>query len=163
MEAKATAKAEKKPKAKHGEPTARTARAMWDDDVDERLVSDTEIKGWWNKSLLSGARGGSVSFAQKAQKDKNSAARAHKVTMVLCDEANGMVKSALTGSDRTFSALEEEELLEAAFVWTEVKDQKRTDRFLEVTDAAFAQHYLLEDDLHLSELALEETYSADSI
>jgi hypothetical protein len=55
--------------------TARTARPTWDTALDERLVSDTEIKGRWNTSLLSGGRSGSVSLGQKKQKEKNAIAR----------------------------------------------------------------------------------------
>jgi curved DNA-binding protein CbpA len=140
--------------------TARTARPTWDTALDERLVSDTEIKGRWNTSLLSGGRSGSVSLSQKKQKEKNAVARMHKATMALCEEADHMLKPALMGN-RTFSALEEEELMESAFVRTENKAQARTDRFLQVTDGDVTEQFLLEKgelgrSLSLAALAIEE-------
>jgi curved DNA-binding protein CbpA len=36
--------------------TARTATAIWDPALDERLVSDAEIEARWNKNILSGGR-----------------------------------------------------------------------------------------------------------
>jgi hypothetical protein len=105
-------------------------------------VSDTEIKGRWNTSLLSGGRSGSVSRSQKKQKEKNAVARLHKATMALCEEADHMLKPALTGN-RTFSALEEEELMESAFVRTDNKAQARADRFLQITDGDVTEQFLL--------------------
>jgi hypothetical protein len=71
---------------------------MWDDALDERLVSNAEIKGRWNKKLLSGGRSGSVSLSQKKQRGHSGAARMHKYTKALCEEADGMMKPALTGN-----------------------------------------------------------------
>jgi hypothetical protein len=84
----------------------------------------------------------------------------HKATMALCEEADHMLKPALTGN-RTFSALEEEELIESAFVRTESKAQARTDRFLQVTDGDVTEQFLLEQgesgrSLSLAALAIEE-------
>jgi hypothetical protein len=140
--------------------TARTARPTWDTALDERLVSDTEIKGRWNTSLLSGGRSGSVSLGQKKQKEKNAIARMHKASMALCEEADHMLKPALTGN-RTFSGLEEEELMQSAFVRTEHNAQARTERFLQVTDGDVTEQFLLEKgelgrSLSLAALAIEE-------
>jgi hypothetical protein len=140
--------------------TALTARPAWDDALDERLVSDAEINGRWNTNLLSGGRSGSVSLAQKKQRDKNAAARMHKKAMALCEEADHMLKPALTGN-HTFSGLVEDELMESAFVRTERKDQARTERFLQVTDGEVTEQFLLERDkeewsLSLAALAIEE-------
>ncbi|KAK5124315.1 hypothetical protein LTR85_002018 [Meristemomyces frigidus] len=125
-------------------PTEETARPMWDDAVDERLVSDAEIRGRWDKSLLSGGRSGSVSLSQKKQKAHSAAARIHKYNMALCEEADHMVKRALTGN-RTFSALVEEEMMEMAFVGAETKAEARTERLLQVMDGEVVDRYLLED------------------
>jgi hypothetical protein len=123
-------------------------------------VSNTEIRGRWNTSLLSGGHSGSVSPSQKKQKEKNAVARMHEATMALCEEADHMLKPALMGN-RTFSALEEEELMESAFVRTENKAQARTDRFLQVTDGDVTEQFLLEKgelgrSLSLAALAFEE-------
>lgn len=109
--------------------TARTARSTWDPALDERLVSNAEIAGRWNTNLLSGGRSSSVSLSQKKQREKNAAARMHKATMALCDEADRMLKPALTGS-RTFSGVEEDDLMESAFVRAEHGAETRTERFL---------------------------------
>lgn len=144
--AKAKAKTLTKPsRPAQNLPTARTAQSTWVDGVDERLVSDAEIKGRWNRSLLSGGRGGSVSLAQKKQRENNAASRSHKATMALCGEVDDMVKAALTGSNRTFSALEVEEALDTAFVGVEEKSQARTDRFLQVMNSELAEQTLLEE------------------
>jgi curved DNA-binding protein CbpA len=142
--------------------TARTATATWNPTLDERLVSDAEIEGRWNTNLLSGGRSGSVSLSQKKQRENNAAARMHKATMALCNEADRMLKPALTGN-HTFSGLEHEALLEAAFVRTEQKAQARTDRFLQVTDGDVAEQFLLQDgqalpeqSFSLASLAIEE-------
>jgi hypothetical protein len=140
--------------------TARTARPAWDDGLDERLVSDAEINGRWKTNLLSGGRSGSVSLAQKKQRDKNAVARMHKKTMALCEEADHMLEPALK-EIRTFSGLVEDDLMESAFVRTERKDQARTERFLQVTDGEVTEQFLLEQDraewsLSLAELAFEE-------
>lgn len=124
-------------------PTARTARSTWDKALDERLVSDAQIEGRWNTSLLSGGRSGSVSLGQKNQREKNAVARAHKATLTLCEEADHMLKPALTGN-RTFSAMEEEDLMQSAFVRTEEKAQARTERFLQVMDGEVTEQFLLE-------------------
>lgn len=140
--------------------TARTARPTWDKALDERLVSDAETDGRWNTSLLSGGRSGSVSLGQKKQRDKNAAARSHKATMALCEEADRMLKPALTGN-RTFSALEEEDLMQSAFVRTEQKAEARTERFLQVIDGDVAEQFFLEEgqlgqSYSLAALAIEE-------
>ena len=110
----------------------------------ERLVSDAEIEGRWNTNLLSGGRSGSVSLGLKKQRENNAAARMHKATMALCAEADRRLKPALTGNG-TFSGMEEDDLMQSAFVRTENKAQGRTERFLEVTDADVAEQYLLEE------------------
>jgi curved DNA-binding protein CbpA len=141
--------------------TARTARPAWDDGLDERLVSDAEINGRWNTNLLSGGRSGSVSLSQKKQRDSNAMARMHKATIALCEEADHMLKPALTGN-RTFSGLEQEELMQSAFVKTEHKAQARTERFLQITDGEVTEQFLLlerdreEWSLSLAALAFEE-------
>ena len=135
-----------KPQAKkplQNKATARSARPTWDKALDERLVSDAEIAGRWNAKLLSGGRSGSVSLGQKKQREKNAAARMHKATMALCEEADHMLKPALTGN-RTFSALEEDDLMQSAFVRTEDKAQARTERFLQVTDGDVTGQFFLE-------------------
>ena len=134
-------------------PTAETARPMWEDSVDERLVCDAEIKGRWNKNLLSGGRSGSVSLSQKKQKAHNGAARMHKYNMALCEEADHMVKPALTGN-RTFSALVEEEIVEAAFVGVETRAEARTDRVLYLMDGDVLEQYFLEDGVQAQRIAL---------
>jgi hypothetical protein len=68
----------------------------------------------------------------------------HKTTMALCEEADSMLKPALTGN-RTFSGLEENDLMESAFVRTENWAQARTEAFLQVTDGDVAEQYLLEE------------------
>jgi hypothetical protein len=123
-------------------------------------VSDAEINGRWKTNLLSGGRSGSVSLAQKKQRDKNAVARMHKKTMALCEEADHMLEPALK-EIRTFSGLVEDDLMESAFVRTERKDQARTERFLQVTDGEVTEQFLLEQDraewsLSLAELAFEE-------
>ena len=140
--------------------TARTARSTWDKALDERLVSAAEIDGRWNANLLSGGRSGSVSLSQKKQREKNASARMHKTTMALCDEADGMLKSALTGN-RTFSGLEEDDLMQSAFVRTENRAEARTDRFLQVTDGDVTEQYYLEQgqpeqSFSLASLAIED-------
>ena len=155
QKAKAQVSAAAAKKAPQNKPTASTARDMWNDSIDERLVSDAEIKGRWDKSLLSGGRGGSVSLAQKKEREKNDAARSHKVTRALCDEADHMVKAALTGSNRTFSAMAVDELIDSGFVGTEAKSQARTNRFLEVIDGDVAEQYLLDEgEAHLGSLPM---------
>jgi hypothetical protein len=142
------------------ETTARTARPTWDKALDERLVSDAETDGRWNTNLLSGGRSGSVSLGLKKQREKNAAARMHKKTMALCEEADRMLKPALTGN-RTFSGLEEDDLMQSAFVRTEHKAQARTERFLQVMDGNVTEQFLLDHDqperaLSLASLAIEE-------
>jgi hypothetical protein len=71
-----------------------------------------------------------------------------------------MLKPALTGN-RTFSGLEEEELMQSAFVRTEHNAQARTERFLQVTDGDVTEQFLLEKgelgrSLSLAALAIEE-------
>lgn len=141
-----TGKAKAQGSAAGSKPTARTATPLWDDGIDERLVSHADIKSRWDKNLLSGGRSGSVSLAQKKQRQNNSAARSHKLTMALCEEADHMTKSALQGSNRTFSGQALDAVEERAFVSTENKSQARTDRFLQVTDVETAAQYLLNDD-----------------
>ncbi|KAK3708392.1 hypothetical protein LTR37_011488 [Vermiconidia calcicola] len=125
-------------------PTAATARLLWDYDFDERLVPDDEIKGRWDKKLLGGGRSGSVSFSQKRQKAYTAAARTHKRTLALCEEADRMLKPALTGN-RTFSALVEDKLMEEAFIGMEAKAEARTDRILRLMDRDVVEQYLRED------------------
>jgi curved DNA-binding protein CbpA len=155
LEAKAASQADEsqKPQGLHSnsqlkrplqnKPTARTATPTWNPALDERLVSDAEIDGCWNANLLSGGRSGSVSLSQKKQREKNAAARMHKQTLALCEEADRMIKPALTGN-RTFSGLVEDDLMESAFVKMEHRAQARTERFLQVTDGDVAEQYLLE-------------------
>ena len=140
--------------------TARTARSTWDPALDERLVSNAEFAGRWNTKLLSGGRSGSVSLSQKKQREKNAAARMHKATMALCDEADRMLKPALTGN-RTFSGLEEDDLMESAFVRAEHRAEARTERFLQVTDGDVTEQYYLEQgqpeqSFSLASLAIED-------
>ena len=125
-------------------PTAATARLLWDYDFDERLVPDDEIKGRWDKKLLGGGRSGSVSFSQKRQKAYTAAARTHKRTLALCEEADRMLKPALTRK-RTFSALVEDELIEEAFKGMEAKAEARTDHILRLMDRDVVEQYLRED------------------
>jgi curved DNA-binding protein CbpA len=134
-------------------PTARTAIATWDPALDERLVSDAEIEARWNKNLLSGGRSGSVSLSRKKQREHNAAARMHKDNMALCDEADRLLKPALTGN-RTFSFSEYEGLLKAAFVRTEQRAQDRTDRFLRVTLGDVTEQFLLQDGQELPQQSL---------
>lgn len=135
-----------KPKgALQDKPTAGSARTPWDPAIDERLVSDAEIKGRWSKNLLSGGRAGSVSLRQKKQREHNGSARIQKTNMGLCEIAENMVKPALTGN-RTFSGLNEEELVFAASVETEKKSEARTDRMLELMDGEIKEQYLLDDN-----------------
>lgn len=140
-----TGKAKAQGSAAGSKPTARTATPLWDDGIDERLVSDAEIKGRWDKNLLRGGRSGSVSLAQKKQRENSPAARSRKVTMALCEEADHMTKSVLQGSNQTFSGQALEALEEKAFVSTEVKSQASTDRFLQVADADTAAQYMLDE------------------
>lgn len=138
-------------------PTARTARTTWDPALDERLVSDAEIEGRWNTNLLSGGLSGSVSLGQKKQREKSAAARMHKETMALCAEADRMLKPALTGN-RTFSGLEEDDLMQSAFVRAENRAEARTDRFLQVMDADVVEQYLLEEDQPVQSLSLASLF-----
>jgi hypothetical protein len=133
--------------------TARTATAIWDPALDERLVSNAEIEARWNKNLLSGGRSGSVSLSQKKQREHNAAARMHKDNMALCDEADRLLKPALTGN-RTFSFSEYEGLLKAAFMRTEQRAQARTDRFLQVTLGDVTEQFLLQDGQELPQQSL---------
>ena len=135
-------------------PTARTARPMWDNGLDQRLASDAEITGRWEKQLLSGGRSGSISPSEKKQKEHGGAARVHKYTKALCEEANGMVKPALTGN-RTFSALVVEEMMDSAFIGAEAKIEKRTDTVLRLMDQDVREQYLLEDEGQERVMALE--------
>ena len=71
-----------------------------------------------------------------------------------------MLKPALTGN-RTFSGLEEDDLMESAFVRAEHRAEARTERFLQVTDGdATEQHYLEhgqpEQSFSLASLAIED-------
>ncbi|KAK5173548.1 secretory subunit [Saxophila tyrrhenica] len=126
------------------QPTSRTARTAWQDSIDERLVPDAEITNRWNKSLLSGGRGGSVSLSQKKQKALSGAARMHKHSMALREDADGIVKPALTGN-RTFSALVEEAMMEEAFVGAEARAEARTERVVRrLMDGDVVGEYLLE-------------------
>jgi hypothetical protein len=144
----------------HDKATARTARPTWDKALDERLVSDAEIDGRWNANLLSGGRSGFGSLGLKKQRDKNAAARMHKATMALRGEVDRLLKPALTGN-RTFSELEEDDLMESAFVRTENNAQARTGRFLQVMDGDVTEQFFLEQGqpeqtLSLASLAIED-------
>lgn len=116
---------------------------MWDTAVDERLVCDAEIKNRWDKNLLSGGRSGSVSLSQKKQKQHSGAARIHKRTFALSEEADHMLKPALTGN-RTFSALKEDDLHQMAFLRAEASGEARTDWVLAVMDKDVIERHFIE-------------------
>lgn len=162
-------------KAKHGSsaskserparntPTAATARPMWDNAVDERLVSGAEINGRWDKKLLSGGGSGSVSLSQKKQKEHSAAAIMHKYTMALCEEADDMLKPALINKtgNHTFSGLVEEEVMDEAFVGVEAYAEVRTEQVMRLMDKDVVEQYLLEDGdlvlrVALGSLAIKE-------
>jgi hypothetical protein len=77
----------------------------------------------------------------------------HKDNMALCDEADRLLKPALTGN-RTFSFSEYEGLLKAAFMRTEQRAQARTDRFLQVTLGDVTEQFLLQDGQELPQQSL---------
>lgn len=120
---------------------------MWDGELDERLASKAEIQDRWDKNLLSGGRGGSVSLSLKKQRENNGAARLQKACLALCEEADRLIKPMLTGSkDHTFSGLEQDALEEQAFVETERKAVARTDRMLMLMmDEDIREQYLLQE------------------
>lgn len=127
-------------------PTSTTAKPLWNPSLDDRLVSHAEISSRWDKALLSGGgRSGSISLFQKKQREHNSSARAQKTALALCEEAYAMLKPALNGN-KTFSGLEEEELVWRAFVETEQREEARTERILRVLDGEVRERYLLPED-----------------
>jgi hypothetical protein len=84
----------------------------------------------------------------------------HKATVALCGEADRLLKPALTGN-RTLSGLEEDDLMESAFVRTEKNAQARTERILQVMDGDVTEQFFLEQGqpeqtLSLASLAIED-------
>ena len=80
--------------------------------------------------------------------------------MALCDEADRMLKPALTGN-RTFSGLEEDDLMQSAFARAEHRAEARTERFLQVIGGDVIEQYYLEQgrpeqSFSLASLAIED-------
>lgn len=126
----------------------------------ERLVSNAEIAGHCNTNLLGGGRSGSVSLNQKTQREKNAAARMHKATMALCDEADRMLKPALTGN-RTFSGLEEDDLMQESLSSGLSSVLRPRERGLQVIVGDVIEQYYLEQgrpeqSFSLASLAIED-------
>lgn len=119
------------------QPTARTRTEIVEPSLDTPIASAAEIEGRWNQSLLKGGTSGSVSLAEKAQKDNNAAATSHKTLLALTKEADALYRCP---TDRHL----QQDAVDAAFVQAEEQVDAMVEEGMRTIDLDVREQHLLD-------------------
>lgn len=119
------------------EPIARTRMEINDPHLDTPIASAAEIEARWDRFLLKGGTSGSVSLAEKAQKDDNAAATTHKTLLALTKEADARYHRP---TDRHL----QQDAVDAAFVQAEEQVDVIVEEGMRMIDQDVREQHLLD-------------------